>query len=108
MGRGLVVPGSNRPAVFVEFHFIGTQVNHGFNSKDDPLFEDFPCSSFSVIRHLWVFMHLSSHTVPDQFLHHTVTFFLTMALNGITDVSYPVSGQYLFDSFVQGFFRNTE
>src|ERR1044071_2943971 len=53
-------------------------------------------------------MHLPSQSMAHEFPHDTISmFFFCVFLDGIGNISYPVAGNGLFNSLIQGFFGNT-
>src|SRR5262245_58660650 len=60
-----------------------------------------PCSSFAVVRHLWIFMHLPAAAVADVLTDHTIAVTLTDALNGMTDVTNAVPDPRRLDTLPQ-------
>src|SRR5215813_8505152 len=102
MNRRLMVLRPNGPAVFLSINLSCTQVDHWFNGKYQAFFHLSTASSFSIIRHLRIFMHASSQAMAYQFPYYSIAMFsFCVVLDRKRDISYPVSGHCFFYSLVQ-------
>ena len=82
-----------------------SQIDHWFNSYHHSFFQFCTSSSFTIIRHLRIFMQMPAKAMTYQFSYHTIAMFsFCIILYGKSNITYPVTMHCFFNSFVQGFF----
>ena len=75
------------PTVPFEYKIFLALTYHRFYTDCHTLTEHWTGTPPAIIRHLWIFVHFMSHTMPHHLTDNGETSLLTICLNSITDIS---------------------
>ena len=105
MYRRLAIFGANGPAIIIVYTLLLPRLIMGSMASTRPSFNLAPLPRLAIIRHLRIFMQISAQSMPYQFPHYAIAmFFFCMFLYGKGNITYPVTGNCFFNSFIQRFF----
>ena len=91
LSRWLLVASDNFPSVWVvgiDKHLPCTHVDHRLNGEHHTRYQKHACALVSIVQHLGLLVELKSHAMSAEIAHYTISIFLAMILDGMTDVAH--------------------
>ena len=81
------ISGPHSPSITFHNHLSISQCYHRLYRYAKASFHQRSISSFTIIRHLRIFVHLFTNAMTNKLTHYTIRVRLTILLNSIPDVS---------------------
>ena len=108
MSCRFTVLSTDGPTVLVKPDITFSHGYHRFNGYTHGGFQHDTVASFSVVRNLWILMHLMTDAMTCEFPDYTIALSLAMALYGVTDISQMSSMHCLLYTLIKRFLGGSE